>query len=76
MGALPGSCLSPSPGSQGIAITLQGMWRYSEAHRLSLASGYRLPARLGLVRHSECDALAEVAAMELVKKNKHPAPHI
>lgn len=72
MGALPGSCLSPSTGSQGIAITLQGMWRYSEAHWLSLASGYRL----GLVRHSECDALAEVAAMELVKKNKHPAPHI
>lgn len=38
------------------------------------ALGYRHPARMGLVRRTEFDALAEVAAMELVKK--HPAPHI
>lgn len=72
VGALSGSCLSLSPGSRGISVLFQGIWRCSEALWFSLASGYRHPARLGLVRHSECDALAEVAAMELVKKINIP----
>lgn len=73
-------CCSPSHGHTCggpawvlfVAIALQGMWRCSEAHWLSLASGHRHPARLRLVRHSECDALAEVAAVELGKKINIP----
>lgn len=67
-----GPCPSPvflcPLASQGITITLQGVWRCSEAPWLSLALGDRHPARLGPVGCSERDVAVEVADVELAKK--------